>query len=142
MPAVPSSWLRSGKVKVSRKDAIHKALTAVEMPWERMRRRSWRSAPQVRRESIGDRAEGEDEDRGPAPLSMVGPGAEEMGYSNADAAREHHEAAADAVDEDHGKHREGEVDGAGDDVEEYIVGSVAGAARQQLLKRMLIPVHY
>src|SRR5579859_7843274 len=52
-----------------------------------------------------------------------------MGDADANAAGEHHEAAAKAVDEEHGEHGEDKVDGAGDhDVEEYIVGSVAGAA--------------
>src|ERR1700733_2894928 len=52
-----------------------------------------------------------------------------MGNSDADATGEHHETAAKTVDEKHGEHGEDEVNGAGyDDVEEYIVGSVAGAA--------------
>src|SRR5579859_1997416 len=52
-----------------------------------------------------------------------------MRDTDADAAGEHHETAAKAVDEEHGEHGEDEVNGAGDhDVEEYIVGSVAGAA--------------
>src|ERR1700730_5134640 len=52
-----------------------------------------------------------------------------MGDANADAAGKHHDAAAEAVYKNHGEHGEDEVNGAGDDdVEEYIVGSVAGAA--------------
>src|ERR1700745_191754 len=52
-----------------------------------------------------------------------------MGDADADAAGQHHNAATKAVDENHGEHGEDEVNGAGDDdVEKYIVGSVAGAA--------------
>lgn len=52
-----------------------------------------------------------------------------MGDADADAAREHHEAAAQAVHEDQGKYGEDEIDGASDNnVEENVVGSVAGAA--------------
>src|SRR6266567_3881633 len=51
-----------------------------------------------------------------------------MGSADADAAGKHHDAAPEAVDEDHGEHGEDEVNCAGDDdVEKYIVGSVAGA---------------
>ncbi len=67
----------------------------------------------------GDRAQCEDKDRSAAPFGVVGPGAEQMGDADADAAREHHEAAAETIDEDHGQHGKNEVDGAGDnDVEE------------------------
>src|ERR1039457_7069630 len=52
-----------------------------------------------------------------------------MGDADPDAAGKHHDAAAKAVYENHGEQGEDEVNGAGDDdVEEYIVGSVAGAA--------------
>src|ERR1700722_6665311 len=52
-----------------------------------------------------------------------------MGDADADAAGKHHEAATKAVDKGHCEHGEDEVNGASDDdVEEYIVGSVAGAA--------------
>src|SRR5579859_6454461 len=62
-------------------------------------------------------------------MGVVSPSAEQVRYSDANATGEHHEAAAETVDEHHREHGEGEVNGAGNhDVEEYIVGSVAGTA--------------
>src|ERR1700744_2405305 len=62
-------------------------------------------------------------------MGMIGPGAEEMRNSDANAAGKHHEAAAEPVYENHGEHGEDQVNGAGDDdVEKYVVGSVAGTA--------------
>src|ERR1700679_3556765 len=52
-----------------------------------------------------------------------------MGAADADQAGGNNEAATKWVDKGHGEHGEDEVNGASDDdVEEYIVGSVAGAA--------------
>ena len=62
----------------------------------------------------GDRAQCEDKDRSPAPLSVVGPRAEQMGDTDTDATREHHAAAANSIDEEHGKHCKDKIDGAGD----------------------------